>query len=82
MVVEYYNYDRIEFSTDLSWTTNDAYTYPSLLKPFDPTKAPVVAATPDFASDIETPEFSEWNITVPYGSLDKVQNTVLKLIKT
>jgi hypothetical protein len=79
MVVEYYNYDRIEFSTDLSWTTNDAYTYPSLLKPFDPTKAPVVAATPDFASDIETPEFSEWNITVPYGSLDKVQNTVLKL---
>ena len=79
LVVEYYNYDRVEFSTDQSWTTCDSYTNPSLLKPLDLTTAPVVAKAPDYAASIAAPDFAEWDITVPYGTLDNVQNVVLKI---
>ncbi len=79
MVVEYYNYDHIEFSTDASWTTCDSYTNPSLLKPFDPTKAPVIMPNPAYASTIASPDFSEWDITVPFGVFNQLNNVVLKI---
>ena len=76
--VEYSNYDRIDFSTDRSWMTTDMYTNPTPLKPLGDLSAPDIGIDPDYASDINTPEFREWNVSVPYGTLDGVNNVYLK----
>ena len=79
MTVEYSNADRADFSTDSSWLTTDMYNYPSLLKPYDRPVAPEEAATPDFADEINSRDFREWDLAVPYGTLGGVDNVFLKL---
>lgn len=82
VIVEYYNYDRVEFSTDQSWVTRDMYTNPakstpSNFKSYDRPTAPTVATKPDCAKNIAYNGFSEWDIDVPYSVYDGVNNVYL-----
>lgn len=79
MVVEYSNYDRIEFSTDSSWLTADMYTNPTPLKPMENPLKPKVAEAPSFLDTIALPDFREWDILVPYGTLDGLNQIFLKI---
>ncbi len=72
VIVEYGNYDRVEFSTDLSWLKTDMYTTPSPTKSYSRPEKAIVAATPDYSKNITYSGFSEWNIKVPYGAFDSL----------
>lgn len=73
-IVEYENYDRVEFSSDLSWLTMDMYTYPAPTRRHEIPVKPTVVNTPDFATKLTYPGFGEWEINVP-RDLFKNHNT-------
>lgn len=79
VVVEYYNYDRIEFSTDASWLTADYYSNPSLTREFPKPVAPVIVEKPGYAGSIAYSAFKEWNIQVPNEALEIVQNIYMRV---
>jgi hypothetical protein len=70
IIVEYINYDRVEYLTDESWLTTDMYTYPSTTRSYNQPVKPVVTTAPDFADGIEYEGFAEWDLNVPYGAFD------------
>jgi len=79
LIVEYYNYDRIELSTDSSWLTVDSYTNPSIMRAFPIPVPPVVAEKPLYADSINYSEFKEWVIQVPVDALEKVNNIYMRI---
>lgn len=72
VLIEYANYDRIEFSTDDSWLTTDMYTTPSSTKAYNHPEAPKVVATPTYASNLSYKGFREWDINIPYGAFNNL----------
>ncbi|MGA1976227.1 MAG: beta-galactosidase [Bacteroidales bacterium] len=79
VVVEYYNYDRIEFCTDPSWLFTDMYTNPVSFKLSENLSAAKTTTPPSAIDKINSVEFSEWDISVPYGTLDDFDNVCLKI---
>jgi hypothetical protein len=79
MTINYYNYDRVSITTDKSWLASDSYTNPSPLKPYERPGIAVVAPPPDFAGNINTSAFSEWELSVPHGAADSLQDLYIKL---
>jgi hypothetical protein len=77
--VEYYNYDRIEFSTDSSWLTTDYYSNPSLTRVFPQPVAPVVVDKPGYAEGIAYNTFKEWRIQVPTDALENLNNIYMRI---
>lgn len=71
IIVEYNNYDRVEFSTDASWLTADLYTNPTPTREYERPVKPVITERPAFANELKTSSFSEWNIDVPWDSFEK-----------
>jgi hypothetical protein len=82
VVVEYRNYDRIEFSTDDSWLYTDMYTTPSLTKQYNRPTAPVIVTEPSYARQINYPGFGEWDMYIPYGALDEINALYIHLSYT
>lgn len=78
VIVEYYNNDRIEFATDSSWLTTDMYTNPSLIRAYNRPVMPVIVPTPDYAKNIQCNRFNEWQVKVPFGALDGLNNVYLR----
>lgn len=72
VIVEYSNYDRIEFSTDKSWLAADMYTNPSSTRAHDRPLEPVIVDEPVYAKTLNYPIFSEWDINIPWGSFEKL----------
>jgi hypothetical protein len=79
IVVDYSNYDRVGFTTDASWLTADMYTNPSPMRSFDKPHAPVLIPAPADAGEITSPDFAEWDISVPHGTLNNLHALYLKL---
>ena len=79
VIVEYYNYDRIEFSTDSSWLTTDYYSNPSLTRVFPQSVAPVVVNKPGYVEGIAYNTFKEWRIQVPTDALENLNNIYMRI---
>lgn len=79
VIVEYYNYDRIEFCTDSSWLTTDYYSNPSLTREFPKPIAPVIVENPTFAKDIAYEAFKEWSVQVPADALQELNNIYMRI---
>lgn len=79
VIVEYYNYDRIEFSTDSSWLTTDYYSNPSLIRDFPRPVASVTVARPAYADGIVYDAFKEWSIQVPADALEHLNNIYMRI---
>ncbi len=80
VVVEYYNTQRIEFSTDQSWLTKDSYNYPSQFKSLGEFgAAQQMASVPVAFHNIDIDQYKFWNIHVPYNFLDHQHEVYLSL---
>ena len=79
VIVEYYNYDRNDFCTDQSWLFKDMYTNPVSFRKEDDLVASKITVPPDYIDKISQPGFSEWNISVPYGTLENINNVYLDI---
>lgn len=79
VIVEYYKYDRTEFSTDSSWLTTDYYSNPSLTRVFPQPVAPVVVDKPGYAESIAYNTFKEWRIQVPIDALENLNNIYMRI---
>jgi beta-galactosidase len=92
VLVEYFNTDRLDFSTDTSWLATDAYYFPATYgdKPVYPLGfvAPKVVAGPGgggpgigaarFAISREAlPGFTAWRLPIPCDYLDGLNNLYL-----
>jgi len=70
IIVEYYNYDRVNIHTEQSWLTTETYSFPSLkFRNYERPNAPKIVSTPSFAGNLTARGFNEWDIDVPVGSL-------------
>lgn len=79
VIVEYYNYDRIEFGTDSSWLTTDYYSNPSLTREFPRPVAPVIVDKPEYADGITYDTFKEWSVQVPADALENLNNIYMRI---
>jgi hypothetical protein len=79
VIVEYSNYDRNDFCTDHSWLFKDMYTNPVSFKKEEDLKASRFCPPPDHLNKTSQPGFSEWNITVPFGTLENISNVYLDI---
>lgn len=78
IVVEYFNDDEIEFSSDQSWLTSEEYTFLSELSDYKMNfKAPEIVAVTAFNKEYLFP--SEWLINVPCNYMDGLNNLYLSL---
>ena len=77
--VEYYNYDRVEINTDRSWLFKDMYTNPVAFKLEDNLSAPRTGPSADIPVKNLQTGFREWDITIPYGILDKLSNVYVDI---
>ncbi|MEO8110259.1 MAG: beta-galactosidase [Ginsengibacter sp.] len=78
VVVDYFNENEVEFSSDSSWLTGEEYTFPSDLSEykmkFEP---PEIAAAPAFYKQIALT--SEWKINVPEDYLKGLNDVYLSI---
>lgn len=72
IVVEYYNTQKTEILSDWSWLMKDSYTYPSELKSIGDFSEAVITAEPAIFHNLSSPDWKEWNITLPL-----IENTSL-----
>lgn len=79
MEVEYSNYDRVGFLTDTSWLMTDMYTNPSPMKPLEGLVPPGIMSAPAFADTLALAGVREWQITVPQGALEGLNQLYLKI---
>ena len=93
VLVEYFNTDRLDFSTDSSWLSSDLYYFPATYgsKPVYPITwvKPVVAEQPGSAAEggavaarrtlsrEQLPGFSAWTMPVPCNYLEGLNNLYL-----
>ncbi len=78
VVVEYFNDDEIEFSSDSSWLTSDEYTFPSEFSDYKMKfKAPETVTGKAFGSEAVFP--AEWRVDVPCNYLQGLNNVYLSL---
>jgi hypothetical protein len=81
LLVEYFNTDRLDFSTDTSWLTSDLYYFPATYgsKPVYPLgfSAPKVAggsAARQTVAGEPLPGFTAWMLQIPCDYLDGLNN--------
>ncbi len=79
VLIEYYNYDKVEFCTDSSWVTTDYYSNPSLMRWFPSPVAPIIVEKPQYADRIVCDAFKEWCIQVPADALADVHNIYMRM---
>jgi len=79
MEVDYYNYDKFSILTDRSWLALDSYTNPVPLKKGEIPSEPVVVATPEFVTNINSDTFREWDISVPFENPESGCSVYIKL---
>lgn len=79
VIVEYYNNDRVEFSTDESWISTGMYTNPSVMRSFPRPTASQIVKTPAFADSINYDGFSEWKLRIPFNETEGTNNTFLHI---
>ncbi len=79
IVVEYSNYDRVEFYTNASWLQTDMYTHPSNMRPYDKPQPAKLVSKPDQASLFAFKGFKEWDISVPVGALSNLHALYLSM---
>lgn len=84
ILVEYFNTNRLDFSTDASWVVSDLYYFPPVFgsKPVYPISfaAPEIAATSAIRTSLSQqwlPGFSEWTVPVSCNYLDGLNNLFL-----
>ena len=79
LVVDYLNYDRVEFHSDASWLQTDMYTHPSGMRPYDKPQPATLVSAPDQASTLAWSGFAEWDIVVPREAMQQVHAQYLTL---
>ncbi|MEO6500222.1 MAG: hypothetical protein ABIN95_14455, partial [Mucilaginibacter sp.] len=80
VVIEYFNGDMIEFTTDQSWLTSDQYNFPSKLVNYTSTfVAPAETTVRTAMNNQATVGASEWEVNVPCNYLDGLNNLYLSL---
>lgn len=79
LIVEYYNYDRLDFGTDSSWLATDWYSNPSLTRYYPAPVAPVIVDKPAWADAIPYGAFREWSVSVPNDALENLQNIYMRI---
>jgi len=81
VLVEYFNTDRLDFSTDTSWLGMDQYYFPATYgdKPVYPLRwaAPKVASVRRVLSMEALPGFTAWTLPIPCDYLDGLNNLYL-----
>jgi len=77
VIVEYYNTQHIEFSSDRSWLTKDAYSYPTVLIRSDDYGTPKVVTIPNQFQETALNSWKEWRISVPNTVFDGAHATYL-----
>ena len=81
VLVEYFNTDRLDFSTDTSWLVADQYYFPATYgdKPVFPMGfgAPKVAGARLRMSQEALPGFTAWTLPIPCDYLDGLNNLYL-----
>lgn len=76
--VEYFNADRVEFSTDESWITKDAYIYPSyLIKNYGYKMPEKVAAVKGLNKELENKNV--YRLLLPEHNTENLNNVYLKI---
>ena len=78
LVMEYFNADRLSFSTDQSWITRDSYNYPSYLTDFNGFKMPETSTfvTPPITEPETNKEFA---LTLPEDYMEGLNNLYLDI---
>lgn len=80
VVIEYFNGDAIEFSTDQSWLTSEQYNFPSKLVNYKSTfVAPEQTTVRTDMNEQVIPGSSEWEVTIPCNYLDGLNNLYLSV---
>lgn len=79
MDVEYSNYDRLKFLTGESWLMTDMYTNPTPMKQLEGLARPEVLTAPDVADTLSSAGVREWQIAVPQGAFDGLNQLYLKI---
>jgi hypothetical protein len=78
VIVEYFNENEIEFTSDTSWLTSEEYTFPSDLSEYKMKfKIPEIAAAPSFYKNGPLP--SEWEINIPADYFTGLNNVYLSI---
>jgi len=78
LVVEYFNADKIELSTDQSWLTKDSYTYPSYLIKGGGYKQPeIVKPVEELNKTLK--DFDTYTFTLPENYLTDLNNLYLRI---
>ncbi len=81
VIIEYFNSERYDFSTDESWLSSEQYYLPAVYgdKPVYPLgfQAPAVAETRKDVSSQTIPEFREWTVHVPCNYREGLNNLYL-----
>ena len=78
LIVEYFNADKVEFATDQSWLTKDAYTYPSYLTKESGFKAPgITKAVESLHKKLN--DCNTYNVTLPADDLTQFNNLYLRI---
>lgn len=78
IIVEYFNSDKIVFSTDGSWVTKDAYNYPSYLKVAGGYKAPEIVGA-DSSVIVSFDKYKLYRLTFPDNYLAGLNNVYLQI---
>jgi hypothetical protein len=79
LIVEYYNYNRLEINSDQSWLYADLYVNPSPMKQNEQLSPPTVVDKPAFADTITSGLFNEYDISIPHDCLENKNNIYLKM---
>lgn len=83
IIIEYFNSERLDFTTDLSWLSSELYYLPAVFgdKPVYPLSlvAPVKAEVRDSMSKMSIPEFTEWTLNVPCNYMHGLSNLYLAM---
>lgn len=83
VIIEYFNSERYDFSTDESWLSSELYYFPAVYgdKPVYPLglQAPVLATPRKDISRQSIPDFKEWMLQVPCNYLNGLNNLYLAM---
>lgn len=77
--VEYFNTDRVQFTTDLSWLTKDSYTFPSYLTGYSGFKAPETVDSKKVVEESDQLLKKQYEFSLPEGYADGLNNVYLRI---
>ncbi|VBB44781.1 Glycosyl hydrolase family 35 [uncultured Paludibacter sp.] len=83
LIVEYYNTERLDFTTDQSWLSSELYYLPAIYgkKPVYPLNltTPLITAPLSEIINLSIPDFKEWTIHVPCDYMQGLNNLYLAM---